>query len=290
VNVPGLSEQLTADNIVAFLTKDQYIELQIGDERHDLLSDVAKIVFDKMTSSDLPGPRQIADQLGPAAHGGRLLLNSFHPDEQKLFEQLEIDGGLPAADGDFLAVTTSNRGANKIDAFLTRTVEDDVVVDQTTGRVDASVRVTLHNAAPASGLPDVMIANFFGLPSGTNELELSVLTPLELDRSTLDGAPVPVGSHHEYGRKTYSAVLVLPPGATQTFELQLHGELKPEQPYRLTVVPKPNVGTEHVTVRVVGSAGARVESANGLTRQASSAETSEDLVSRRDYSVAFVQR
>ena len=76
------------------------------------------------------------------------MLHSFHPDEQALFERLGIDGALPPVDGDFLSVRASNRGLNKIDAFMRRTVTDDVTVDPGRNIVHATVTVTVHNDAP----------------------------------------------------------------------------------------------------------------------------------------------
>jgi len=288
VTVPGISHPITADNIVPFLTRDQYTELDIQDDRHDLLSDTAKIVFDKLTSGDLPGPRTVADTLGPAAHEGRLLLHSFHPDEQQLFTELGIDGAIPRVDGDFLAVTMSNRGENKIDAYLTRQTAYDVRVNAATGEVHATVRVTLHNEAPASGLPKIVIGdNHLEHPDGTNTAVVSVMSPLSPEGATVDGQPVPLGPNTEYGVRTYSAALAIPAATTSVLEIQLHGVLPMTDGYRLTAVPRPNVGTEHLAVQVSTDGGPPIRSATGMAILEERAESDEDLTQNREYAVFF---
>ena len=187
VDAPELGRTLTADNVVQFLLHDQYTDLNISDERHDLLSAAAKTVFDKVTASDLPGPRQVADALGPLAQQRRLVLHSFHPDEQALFARLGIDGAVPALDGDYLNITASNIGANKIDQFLTKSTDDKVRFNPDTGETIATLRVLLSNSAPSSGLPRYIIGNGHGAPDGTNLMTLSVTTPLTVESVSVNG-------------------------------------------------------------------------------------------------------
>lgn len=54
---------------------------------------------------------------------------------------------------------TNNAGGNKIDLFLRRTLDYAVTWNPTTGVVDGTLTVTLHNDAPAKGLPDSLIGN-----------------------------------------------------------------------------------------------------------------------------------
>ena len=287
VKLVDLPTPLTSANIVDFITRDQYSDVSRGSERHDLLSDAAKLVFDKLKTTELPGPRQLADALGPPAHDGRLLLHSFHPDEQALFERLGIDGALPATDGDFLAVSESDRGANKIGSLVARSTDDNVVFDPATGEVQATVRVTLRNDAPTSGLPDYVIGGTSGEPPGTYGVVLSVMTPLDLDSAAVDGNPVPIGAHHEYGHQTYSASMSVPSGASQTLELHLHGRVPPGSTYRLTAIPRSTVQDERLKVTVSATDGRRVHKAGGLAAHRGTAEIDENLVSRRDYWVEF---
>src|SRR5262249_23887586 len=128
VTVPDYDKPLTADTATDFLLREQYALFQT-DTRHEFLVDAATTVFKKLTSVLLPQPKKIADPLAPSVAERRLMLHSFHPDEQALFQRLGIDGALPPVDGDFLSVRASNLGLNKIDSYMRRTVTDDVTVD-----------------------------------------------------------------------------------------------------------------------------------------------------------------
>ena len=144
IELPDLDEALTADTAADFLLRDQYVEFP-NDDRHDFLVDAATTVFDELTSGSLPAPAVIAETLAPAVGERRLLLHSFHRDEQALFERLELDGALPPVDGDFLSVHASNRGLNKLDAMLQRTIDYEVAVDPRNGAVRSTLTVTLEN-------------------------------------------------------------------------------------------------------------------------------------------------
>ena len=270
-----------------FLLHDQYTEFAVSDVRHDLLSETGKAVFDHITSTELPGPRQVADALGPVVRQRRLLLHSFHPDEQALFAHLEIDGAVPPIDGDYLSVAASNVGAGKIDQFLKKSTEYDMTVDPATGDARATVRVVLANGSPASGLPDYVIGNSVGLPIGTSYMAVAVSTPLTMEHISLDGGPVSIGPHTENDRNVYSAIVTIPPGAIVTLEMQLHGVLHSGKSYSLTALPQAAVGTEHLTVHVRTVGGWRPNVASGANVVGDSAEFDEDLPSVTRLTVGF---
>lgn len=254
IRVPDYDKPLTADTAAPFLLREQYIAFP-DDDRHDFLVDAAKTVFRKLTSGDLPAPRIIADTLAPAVHERRLLLNSFHPAEQALFERLQLDGALPPVRGDFLSVRASNRGLSKIDTMMQRTVAYDVTVDPTRNAVHATVTVTIRNEAPASGLPYNVIGNHLGEPSGTNSTTISVYTPLELVDVTQGGRSIGRGAYPEYDRFKYTALLDVPAGREVTVMFELEGPMDVRAGYHLDVVPQPLVNPDQLRVNVEGPAG-----------------------------------
>ena len=73
--------------------------------------------------------------------------------------RLGLAGAFPAARGhDLLAVTTQNAANNKIDVYLQRSISDAVNYDPTNGAVASKLTITLHNEAPAQGLPSEVMA------------------------------------------------------------------------------------------------------------------------------------
>jgi hypothetical protein len=255
VTVKGRAEPLTADNTAEFLLRGQYQAHKVISERSDFLLTLARTVFKRLTTTDLPGPRTIADALAPAAHQRRLLVHSFHPDEQHLFARLGVDGALPPVTGDFLSVRGSNLGQNKIDTFLHRAIDDDVVVDPSRGVVHATVVVTLRNTATPTGLADYVVGNLVGAPRGTNVSTVAVETPLGLRKATVDGRSLAIGASAEYGRSAYTARVEVAPGAQVRLEFDLEGPVSMRSGYRIDLVPQPAVNTDNLRVRVRAAKG-----------------------------------
>ncbi len=143
---------------------------------------------------------------------------------------------------------------------MRRTVSDDVTVDPAHNTVHATVTVTVHNDAPASGLPDTVIANHRGKPAGTNSTTVAVSTPLKLVDVKRNGRSVPRGANQEYGRWAYTALVDVPPGADRTVRFDLEGTIDVHDGYRLDVVPQPLVNPDHLDVNVHAASGWKVDS------------------------------
>lgn len=283
IEVPQVDMPLTAETAAQFLLRDQYLDLNRAD-RLDALEEVARATFDRLTTGDLPAPREIADVLGPVVRDGHLHVYGSDPEQQGLFSDLGIDGALPAVDGDSLAVVTNNATGNKIDLFLQRTVDYDVRWDPGTGELSATATVTLTNTAPASGLPGYVIGSPESLdrrpPPGTNRTYLSIYSPWQLAGAAVDGTPVEMERQVEAGRHSYSVFLDVPPeGGTRTVTLDLRGQVDPGG-YELDVSTQPLtnpdqwnlavevVGTEPITVdRPLVADGHRISVSETLTRE-----------------------
>ena len=286
ITVPGYDVPLTSENAADILLREQYLAFA-GDnqERKDFLDDVTRLTFEALTTDpgDLPGPRQVTEVLGPMVAQGRLLFNSAHADEQGFFEQVDLDGALPAVDGDFLSVVTQNSGNNKIDIFLHRSIRYDVVYDPDTGRVQGEVTVTLRNDAPASGLPRYVIGNRDNerIPIGANQMYLAVYTPWAVAAAAIDGQSIPVEQADELGRRVYATAVQLPPGGTRTVTFELQGAVDPAYEYRITFAPQPLVNPDQLTIDVRGAEGWDVCDAEGLeldgTEATLSLQPEEDL-------------
>lgn len=270
VTVEGLAQPLTADNAAQFLLRDQYVTYaSANDARTDLLARATKATFEALTTRQLPGPKVMADALGPAVTEGRLMMTTFDDASRPFFEQLGVEGAFPAAapGHDFVSLRTSNGGANKIDVFLHRSLDYDVRYDAATGAADITATVTLRNDAPASGLPDYVIGSTPSLqglpqqPKGTNSLDLSLYAAGELVESTRDGQPIGTQNQVELGHRVYSVRVDLAPTSTTTLVFHLRAALTPGA-YRLQVVPQPAVVADQLAV-TVAAPGATVTGSTG---------------------------
>jgi hypothetical protein len=255
VDVPGIPQTLTSDNVEQYLLVDQYVEFDTSganDERKEALGDVARVVFDALVSQPLPGLRTLTDVLGPAVAEGHLRIASLGPQAERDFlRNAQIDGAWVATEGsDLVSVRSANRGLNKIDAFLRRTIDVDVAYDPGTGAVQSTVTVALTNDAPTDGLPRYLIGNAFGQPNGTNRQQVTLYTPLTLSTVTVDGQPSGVQYQDELGIHTYGVPLDIAPGATTTVTWQVAGAIAPGPDYRLDVLPQPLVNDDQLSVKV----------------------------------------
>jgi Protein of unknown function (DUF4012) len=262
VTVPGVPEPLTTENAAEFMLFDQYVDLPERSERIDVLETLARTTFDRLTSGDLPGPRQIADTLDPAVRDGHIQIYSRDSAQEHLFTELGADGALPPIDGDFLAVMNNNATGNKVDRFLSRDIDYHAAWDPSSGAVAATAKVTLVNDAPGSGLPDYIIGNSLGaaaadLPKGTNRTQLSIYSPLMLEGADVDGRSVEITPEVERDRYAYSMFLDVPPeGGISIVTLNLRGRIAMhDNNYRLDVARQPLVTPDRLRITVESADG-----------------------------------
>jgi hypothetical protein len=251
--------KLTSKTAAQTLLVDQYVEIPKGPERVDFLDEATRVTFEKLTSGDLPKPVKVANVMSPMVEQGRLFGHSSHPQIEALFQQLALDGSAPApAGGDYLWVTQSNENPSKIDAYLQRDVTYDATFLPDSGQVDGDLHIRLQNSAPGALLPDDVIGNASGLPSGTNHLFLTVYSSLGSKGATIDGTPVGVGSAKRFGLSAYTLEVVVPPGGTVDVELKLSGVIARSRHYQLTVVRQPTVNSDHIDVTLNAKEGWRI--------------------------------
>ena len=135
---------------------------------------------------------------------------------------------------DGLAVVSTNAGANKLDAYLRRSIAYDAIVDEDTGRIQAAVTIRLANDAPTD-LPADAGGNPFGLPPGTNRQYLSVYSPWELTAAELDGEATGMEPEHELGWNVFSRYVDIPPGGEVELRLGFAGEVPRDDAVRADV-------------------------------------------------------
>jgi hypothetical protein len=276
VQVDGLAQPLTAQNAAQYLVYQQYVTYgNAKDDRKDILAAAGRSTFKALTSRDLPGPADVGAALGPVVAQGRLLFYPFTSSALPLFRRIGTLGTFrPAAGSDYLSVRSANANANKIDSLLTRAIDYQAAYDPSTGRVEATATITLHNGSPPGGLPEYLIGNLKDpsnggkVPVGTNTMYLSYYSPLTLSSSTLDGQPIGVEYQMEAGAKVYSSDISLAPGQTSVFVLHLSGSVPAGSTYHLQVLSQPLVNPDALSVHVRSSSPSwHVASSQGLSAE-----------------------
>jgi hypothetical protein len=285
VTVEGSDESLTAENAVELLLRQQYFKFDSSgatvtastENRYDFLEAATRATFDALTSrTTLPSPRSLVDIFSGVVLQRRLAAFSALPREQAFFERVHLDGTFPSPNGgDLVGMVSTNAGANKLDAYLHRSLDYDVVFDSNSGRVSATATVQLSNLPPAGPLPTQVNGERADTPAGTNKTWLTLYSPLELNDASLNGSPVTVDRADEFGMRTYTAIVTIPRDQTFTLTFHLQGAINLRE-YRLTVARQPLAWADHVHVSVRAASG-RISHATGLTIAGDQAKLDADL-------------
>ncbi len=256
VSVPGTDLTLDAAGAAEFLQRGQYAMFETETQGDRVVTDLVELALDRLLEGQLPAPRAVADAFGPTVDSGHLRFYSLHDSDLPLLERLHLDGAVDAPAGDdVLAVITRNANPSKIDSYLTRSIDDRVTWDPSTGDVRSQVVVTLTNTAPATGLPAVVALPPPGGAPGTNRTELAVLTPLAAAGATIDGAATAVGTRDDVdGLQRHTLQLDLAPGQTRTVVFDLEGRLDGPD-YRLHWIGQPLANPDEAEL-VIRSTGA----------------------------------
>ena len=268
--VDGADEPLTSDNAAQFLLFDQYLP-DDTEERVDMLETTARATIDRLLRGSMPGPAALGRTFGPMADEGRVAAYASRSDEQALFERLGVTGSLPEPAGhDVLVIALNNTAGNKIDNFLDVDLDYVVDPDAASGGIEARLRMTMTNSAPASGLPQYVIGNQVGLPAGTNRTWVSVYTVMAVTDARLDDVSQPVEVVREHGLLANAVLVELPPGSTRDVEFDLAGPVGAhDRGYRLELRTPPAVRPFSTSVRIVSDDGSeiveRVERSGSVT-------------------------
>ncbi len=257
VEVSGWPEPLTADNIAEVLLYRAYVDIG-GDspERVQMLAAVTQAAWTGIGEVPIPSPQVVASALRPAVAGRHLQIWMSRPKEQDLMVRAGLSGTVPPIAGDGLGVIVNNASVSKLEWFLRRAINADIVVNPATGDINSDVTIVLRNDAPKGGSPSYPLG--FGTYSdvGTNRLYVSVYSPLQLNAATLNGVPIQALPQFELGRNVYSFWIWIPPQGTQTLRLELSGRPSlNKKTYRFDLFTQPLVHPDDASVAVRSTTG-----------------------------------
>ncbi|MCP5025489.1 MAG: DUF4012 domain-containing protein [Actinomycetia bacterium] len=215
-------EVVTQENILTELFLEQYASVEYGDTpsfeesnqaRSDRLSTIAGAVVGALGQ---PGwePLELIDALEPVAKGRHILIWSAHERQQGAWNELGVDGSLPA---DTFMVSSMNWNGSKLDPFIDIDVE--LILDRRADSTTGQLTVTARNTVPALGDEYRYIYGPWedlDLAQGTYGGRLVVTLPGHTSEATMgdrvlevfgrDGSTTVIGTRYELGR-----------GRTETF-------------------------------------------------------------------------
>jgi hypothetical protein len=199
----------------------------------------------------------VSDALSGVTREGHLRLWSPDEAEEQVFRRLGADGSLVLPEsGDGFSVVQQNVGNNKLDAYLHRRIAYHATVDARTGALEGRLVVELRNDVPSLQLPPAVVGNARGAPVGTNLATVTVLTRQDVSEATLDGQPLSLGRDRERGLNAFDTpILRIPPGATVSLVLTIHGGVDLTDGYDLTVLPQPTANPDVISASLTVRGG-----------------------------------
>ena len=263
VQVDGYPQALTPENAERILLHEQYLEFPQAqrEDREAFLSDAVEAVFDELTSGDLPGPRTLAHELGPAVAGRDLQLWAARPREQALFQRIGADGSARRGETDSFGVVTQNYNGNKIDWFLHRSIDYRVEWDPGTGAVSGSMAVVLDNRAPPTGLPSSIIGwggdvsdGQIPVADGENLMSAALYSTFPISGVTVDGRPVEYVEQAELGHRTATLFVSVPPQSSREVVLEFRGTASGGLAHAFQLLRQPMVNRDLVSITVAAPA------------------------------------
>jgi hypothetical protein len=274
VTVPSWRVPISAENAASVLLHEQYVVLA-EEARENFLGQVVAAVWSRATAGDLPSPAALARSLAPAVRGRHIQFHSRRPEEQATLGRLGADGALRYSGGDHLGLVIDNGSQSKIDWFLRRAVDYRVRYDPRSGNAEATVKVTLTNDAPESGLPEYVLGGQV-VPPGFSRQIVQIYTPFDLVTATVDGHPPAATGLRSLGRSgnwAHELDVAIPPRSAMTLELRLAGRLTGASGrWALDVVRQSAVRPDDVTVTLeVAEGWAITNTAGSMSAQGQTA-------------------
>ncbi|MEU6068613.1 MULTISPECIES: DUF4012 domain-containing protein [Streptomyces] len=220
--------ELTPGNVVDLTERTSYAKYDDVARRKAFFVDAARAAAARLMgalddSHRLPA---LLVAVNDVQRDGRLKVWSAHPAEQRLLESRPYSGALPDTPGPFAGMVVNNAAGGKLDYYLDRSLTWEAGACSGGGRA-VTVRMTLTNRAPASGLPDYVTIRADHPPyrtrPGDNRLRVSYYAGVgaTLIDTTLDGRRALLAPAVERGHSVFTKDLELPAGSSRTLVLHL---------------------------------------------------------------------
>jgi hypothetical protein len=235
--------EVSANNVVQLTESTVYARFANSNVRKAFFVQVARAVVNTLLQHSGGRARELAQAFGTAVGQRRLLVWSSHPAEEALLSRLPVGGVLPETRAPFVALVVNNAAGSKLDYYLDRSLTY-TAGGCNNGRRRSTVRVRLHNAAPASGLPTYVTFRADNptppVATGTERLLVSIYATqgAQLLRASVNGTPVLVVPELERDHLILTVDVELPPGASDDIVFRLD---EPARTGRLITVVQPLV-------------------------------------------------
>lgn len=266
VSAPGLDREVGPSNAVKTLLYDSYVLFEDTDAQDRYLAGLVKELWSRLGSGEVDA-EGLAAGLSSAAQSQHLKVFSIIPDIQDSIVALGAEGSYADEGPHVQMVFNNNAAANKIDYFLERHVDTEVVL-RADGSADVSTSIVMENAVP----PDAPTSLVFG-PGikgdqvGDNGMTLYALMPQgsQLRSFTVGGSRgSPLQGRESDYPVAYELVVV---AAGETVEAVVNYRTSgawDDGSFRFALHPQATVNADTYDLTVVAPPGAAVRSSEDI--------------------------
>jgi hypothetical protein len=273
VDVPELGERIGATNVVDVATNDTYTQFDDPASRKEGIGDAAEAALTRFLHMQGRGLERLR-ALAEATEGGHLNLYVTDPALQEALAATDVGGALVAPPGDLLQVLVSNAAENKIDYFVTRSVDYEIRLGGQ-GEAFGFTTVTLRNDAPSEGEPRIVIGpNIRRVVIDEQEVRVSAGDEIHLTSvwcaadcplvvAERDGEEIGLRPGSELGHGFWYDYSLTPSGqATRLHVVTRRDGVwegdRSSGTYRLTILPQTTIRPTEYSVRIVPPDGTRI--------------------------------
>jgi hypothetical protein len=262
---------MDADNVAEEALVQAYVRYEAdNDARRRFLEELARASFQAFRRGLASDPFGLIRNLGAAAHGRHVQVYVADQAGQRVVAGLGLSGTAAAPQtGDYLMPVGINVGGNKLDAFLRRTIRWRVRLSPE-GGASTTVRFTLSNDGPASGLPRYIIGPYDGdFRAGQNEqiATLYVAGGYGFTKATVDDRPTGAEAQADFGGLALSQQVEVQAKSTVIIGYELSRPAAAERigddrlRYRLLLRPQATVRPDQARIAVEAPTGWHVDQA-----------------------------
>jgi Protein of unknown function (DUF4012) len=262
---------LNAANLPRATMVDAYARYRDDARRKRFLANAARRVVQAMLQTLMKRPVEMTQALASAVRKRHLQLYSDDRGLRDVLLRLGMAGsGSGPPTGDYVMPVGINEAANKLDAFLRRSIRYDVKLRQD-GGANAMASITLRNEAPAAGLPRTVIGpNARGLRPGENRQfqELYLASGYGLVGARQDGRRVGVYASRHLNALMLGQDVFIPAKRSVTIAYQLERPAAVQVDgqrirYRLLTRPQPTYTPDVLKISITAPQGWRFASVPG---------------------------
>lgn len=242
---------IDADNAERFFTRDIYVRYPDPKEKDRVTMQALQEVFVGLGSVGKGSPQQWMAALGDPVLAGHVQVWSPNAPAQAALEGSVLGGAVPDEPAPWATVAFNNAGGNKIDSYVSTSVEYAATGQCSAESVSGTLTTQLAIDRIRPGLPPYISgrSDRTDAPYGTTAMMVHLYAPVGaqgVGSVLVNGAPVPAAAGTERGHPVWGVKVELAPDAPVTVQLHFTQPAYPGRP--LVVAPQPMVRDTKVTV------------------------------------------